>query len=103
MRRPRLSLDEALATLGLAVVLAGPAMAAGSLSDNLRIDSEALGYALHYRVYTPDSDVRELPVLYLTDGQWYIDRGELPSLLDRMIAEGRIGFHRKFAAVCIRF
>ena len=32
----------------------------------------------------------ELPALYITDGQWYISRGELPALLDGEIAAGNI-------------
>ena len=31
-----------------------------------------------------------LPTLYITDGQWYISRGELPKLLDAEIAAGNI-------------
>jgi len=93
MSRPKLTAAGALGAFAMVVVLASPA--AATLSDNFRIDSEALGYALQYRVYTPDSDTRdsdakELPVLYMTDGQWYIDYGDLPSLLDRMIAKGQI-------------
>ncbi|PCH59101.1 MAG: hypothetical protein COC19_07625, partial [SAR86 cluster bacterium] len=69
------------------------ALAAESkLSDNIRIDSEMLGYSLQYRVYTPEGMRRrdKLPVLYVTDGQGYISRGELPQLLDKEIAQGNI-------------
>ncbi|MFT7470244.1 MAG: enterochelin esterase-like enzyme [Kiritimatiellia bacterium] len=64
----------------------------GKLSEDIRISSDSLGYDLQYRVYEPE-DVRrnsELPTLYITDGQWYISRGELPALLDKEIAAGNI-------------
>ncbi len=49
----------------------------GNLSANQRIESSALGYALQYRVYTPAGaeNLKNLPVLYVTDGQWYISSG----------------------------
>jgi len=77
------------------LVLAGifsSVFADGKLSDDIRISSERLGYDLQYRVYEPEgtSSNAELPVLYITDGQWYISRGELPQLLDREIAAGNI-------------
>ena len=66
--------------------------AAGKLTDNIRIESAALGYALQYRVYTPERMPRRarLPVLYVTDGPGYISNGELPQLLDAEIARGTI-------------
>ena len=70
----------------------GPVFADGKLSDDIRIFSDSLGYDLQYRVYEPEGIHRnsELPALYITDGQWYISRGELPALLDREIAAGNI-------------
>ena len=70
----------------------GPVFADGKLSDDIRIFSDSLGYDLQYRVYEPEGMRRnsELPALYITDGQWYISRGELPALLDREIAAGNI-------------
>ncbi len=72
--------------------LISSAWADGKLSDNIRITSAALGYDLQYRVYEPEGVRRnaELPTLYITDGQWYISRGELPQLLDAEIAAGNI-------------
>ena len=72
--------------------ICGPVFADGKLSDNIRIFSDSLGYDLQYRVYEPEGMRRnsELPALYITDGQWYISRGELPALLDREIAAGNI-------------
>ena len=74
------------------MLLAGLAHADGKLSDNIRITSDVLGYALQYRVYLPEGAGRneKLPVLYITDGQWYISRGKLPQLLDTEIADGNI-------------
>ena len=97
MPRPRLH------TFALLVLLMGiglvPAFAPlktetgqGTLSDNQTIQSRTLGYKLQYRVYLPDGydDALNLPVLYVTDGQWYIDRGEVPQVLDQLIADGTI-------------
>ncbi len=68
------------------------AIADGMLSENLLIESKILGYELQYRVYVPESAQPgdELPTLYITDGQWYISRGELPALMDKQIADGNI-------------
>ena len=49
-----------------------------------------LGYTLQYRIYLPEQANSESTVLYVTDGQWYISRGELPQLLDAEIAAGTI-------------
>jgi enterochelin esterase-like enzyme len=70
----------------------GSASAAGKLSDDIRISSDALGYDLQYRVYVPEGVRRnaKLPTLYITDGQWYISRGKLPELLDKEIGAGNI-------------
>jgi len=64
----------------------------GTLSENIRIDSAKLGYALQYRVYTPSGyeDVFNLPTLYVTDGQWYLSEGELHRVLDKEIEKGNI-------------
>ncbi|MEM1250018.1 MAG: alpha/beta hydrolase-fold protein [Acidobacteriota bacterium] len=62
----------------------------GSLSDNQIITSDALGYDLQYRVYTPPGEHRDMPVLYVTDGQWYIQPGMLHVVLDELIADGTI-------------
>ncbi len=65
---------------------------APSLTDNLIIDSAQLGYKLQYRVYTPPGyeSLTDLPVIYVTDGQWYIESGEMPALMDELIAAGEI-------------
>lgn len=67
-------------------------LAVGALSDNIRIDSKVLGYALQYRVYTPDGMAPDdkLPTIYVTDGQWYIDQGEMVALMDQLIADGQM-------------
>ena len=73
-------------------VCCSPLWANGELSDDIRIPSDVLDYDLQYRVYVPEGMRRnsQLPTLYITDGQWYISRGELPALLDREIAAGNI-------------
>lgn len=76
----------------LGLLFVSNVQADGTLSDNIRIESEALGYALQYRVYTPERMPRRerLPVLYITDGLGYINRGGLPALLDAEINRGSI-------------
>lgn len=77
------------ATLVHAATPPSPALE-GTLSTDRIISSEALGYDLQYRVYTPPGDHRDLPVLYVTDGQWYLEPGELHVVLDELIAAGTI-------------
>lgn len=64
----------------------------GTLSDNIRIKSNVLGYDLNYRVYTPNQVKRDdkLPVIYVTDGQAYIKKGRMVKALDKRIAKGDI-------------
>jgi len=64
----------------------------GKLSDNRIISSEVLGYDLQYRVYTPANvDAQDnLPVIYLTDGQWYISEGGMHKVIDELISSGKI-------------
>jgi len=64
----------------------------GNLSENIRIESDELGYALQYRVYTPPSFEAndKLPTIYLADGQWYIDSGNMVDVLDNEISKGNI-------------
>ncbi len=68
------------------------AHAEGKLTDNIRIESQSLGYALQYRVYIPERIPRRarLSVLFVTDGPGYINSGELPQLLDQEIELGAI-------------
>ncbi len=75
------------------LLLAAPAASRdlqGTLSDNQVITSKSLGYDLQYRVYSPPGEHSDLPVLYVTDGQWYIEPGGLHEELDRLIAKGAI-------------
>ena len=75
-----------------AMASAGRASAEGSVSDDIRITSDALGYDLQYRVYLPEGyDSRDdHPVMFLTDGQNYLSRGRMPGILDDLISDGRI-------------
>jgi enterochelin esterase family protein len=66
----------------------------GALSENLLFYSEALGYDVNYRVYTPSGFRRRknLPVIYVVDGQDFADpsMGAMVNVLDNLIAAGRI-------------
>jgi enterochelin esterase-like enzyme len=72
--------------------LGSTAAANGELGDSQRISSKHLGYDLQYRVYVPDGVAvgEVLPSLYVTDGQWYLDDGQLDQLISGMISEGSI-------------
>lgn len=78
--------------LAFAVMLSSFAHANGTLSDNIRIKSDILGYDLQYRVYVPETvnPNDKLPTLYITDGQSYAKKGRMVRALDRGIADGRI-------------
>ncbi|NNF40341.1 MAG: esterase family protein [Woeseiaceae bacterium] len=81
------------ASLVLLLLLAtGTAYAKGTLSADRRIDSEILGYAVQYRVYLPGTadDASRLPAIYMLDGQWYLEYGEMVEVLDREIEQGNI-------------
>jgi enterochelin esterase family protein len=76
----------------------------GRFTDDLWLDSEILGYAVRYRVWTPPgwsagdgeseegAAPRRLPVLYVTDGSdyWRDEMGSLVVSLDNLSADGRI-------------
>jgi len=71
------------------LVWSGTTQAQSSLtSDTLLIESEALGYNLQYWVYTPAGydTLRDLPVLFLSDGAWYKETGDMPAVLDSLIS-----------------
>ena len=61
------------------LVFSSPAYAAGTLGPDQRIESQFLGHSLHYRIYRPEAAEKRsgLPVLYITDGSWYIDEGKV--------------------------
>lgn len=76
----------------IVAALATPAMADSSLSENQLIQSEHLGYSLQYRVYLPEGaeKLKDLPVIFVTDGQWYLERGDMQQILDNEIEDGTI-------------
>ena len=63
-----------------------------TLSNKRIIRSEVLGYGLQFWVYTPPNheELSDLPVLYVSDGAWYLRSGELNTLADQMIESGQI-------------
>jgi enterochelin esterase-like enzyme len=69
-------------------------VAQGALTGDMSLDSQALGYTVNYRVYTPADyeNLDSLPVLYVLDGNDFVDErmGALPTILDNMIADKRI-------------
>ena len=73
-------------------MLSSFAYANGTLSENIRITSDVLGYDLQYRVYLPNTanTDEKLPTIYITDGQSYAKRGRMVAALDKGIAEGTI-------------
>ncbi len=76
----------------LVLFLTGSAFAGGSLSPDIRISSVAMGYDIQYRVYIPEGigPNERLPVIFITDGPWYIKYGRMPATLDRLISSKRM-------------
>ena len=66
----------------------------GKLSGPFTINSKSLGYPKRFTVYTPPGieKLKNVPVIYTTDGQEFsnAEMGALPTVLDNLIAEGRI-------------
>ena len=64
----------------------------GTLGANQRISSVHLGYDLQYRIYRPPlvSADENLPSLYVTDGQMYLQQGNFKAVLDSAIETGLI-------------
>lgn len=87
-----MALTKSIIGVWLAIICGPIAFASSSVSDPIRIESQELGYALQYRVYTPDPKFKgdKTPSLYITDGQWYLKPGNMKSILDQEIASGRI-------------
>ena len=69
---------------------AGPA--AGTLTEDIPISSQHLGYVVNYRVYTPAGydDLQSRPGLYVTDGQDFLAFGKMTVALDYLISSGQI-------------
>ena len=62
----------------------------GKLHGPIRIASATLGYDLQYWIYLPEKFSKPLPELYITDGQAYLNAGELTDLLNDEIEHGNI-------------
>ncbi len=70
-------------------------VARGEFSEYQALASEALGYTVKYRVYTPPGlpgDATDLPAIYVTDGNDYYreDWGAMLVTMDNLYAEERI-------------
>lgn len=74
------------------LIAGADAAAEAVLGDNQRITSTVLGYDLQYRVYRSASTSAddELPTLYVTDGQWYLEPGGFDKVLDEAVSTGLI-------------
>jgi enterochelin esterase-like enzyme len=64
----------------------------GELSEDQTIQSASLGYSVHYKVYTPAgyAKLKNLPVLYVTDGPDFLTFGKMVTALDNLIADGQV-------------
>jgi len=69
---------------------AGAVQGSGNLHGPIRIASATLGYDLQYWIYLPEKFTKPLPELYITDGQAYLNAGEMSDLLDAEIEHGNI-------------
>ncbi len=65
---------------------------AEELTPYHKIASKSLGYSLQYRVFLPDnySSMKNLPILFLTDGECYIKRGQVPQVISHLIQSNKI-------------
>jgi len=81
-----------IVVLTFAYMLSPFAYAKGTLSDDIRITSDVLGYDLQYRVYLPHhiNPDDKLPTIYITDGASYAKKGRMIEALDAGISEGKI-------------
>ena len=88
----KMTSSNGLLALLLLVVSMGGQAATTRLTDDIRITSEVLGYDLQYRVNVPADLVgkKNLPVLFVTDGQSYIKHGKLPRQLNNLMRSNRI-------------
>lgn len=66
------------------------AFSGGKLKGPIRITSAKMGYDLQYWIYMPEKARKPLPELYVTDGQIYLQKGDMVELLDREIENGNI-------------
>lgn len=66
----------------------------GAVTDWITFDSQVMGQAVNYRVYTPPNydALEKLPVLYVTDGERFApdNIGAMNAVLDNLIAAKRI-------------
>jgi len=66
----------------------------GTLSNNIIIHSDSLGYDVNYRVYLPYGykTYKKYPVIFTTDGQEYCDKnlGAANIVADNLIMDGKI-------------
>ncbi|MEP3890361.1 MAG: alpha/beta hydrolase-fold protein [Hellea sp.] len=81
-----------LLLLTVSCLFAPLAYADGTLSEFIRIKSDALGYDLQYQVYVPNNTNPDdqLPTLYITDGAAYAKKGRMIKALNDGITEGKI-------------
>lgn len=63
-----------------------------SKTELLQIKSKVLGYNLQYWVHLPKGyeEEQSYPTIYVTDGIWYKNQGELLKITDRLIKKGKI-------------
>jgi enterochelin esterase-like enzyme len=71
-----------------------PANAIGNTTDDILFYSNALGYQIMYKIYTPAgyANLEKLPIIYVTDGYEYLHpkMGNMSTILDNLIVEKKI-------------
>ena len=71
-----------------------PGVDRGTLGDNQLVKSDLLNTGVYVRVYRPAGydELDNLPVVYVTDGQEYLDErlGAMVNVLDNLIHDGRL-------------
>lgn len=65
----------------------------GIAAEKYIIESKILGYKVSYWVHVPAGEARGLPVLYLTDGKWYKEDGELIETSKSLLIKNKVVPH----------
>ncbi len=76
--------------LACSLLLGWSASAGAAAADWQRIHSPQLQYDLQYRAVPSPGYQPGDPVLYVTDGAWYAEQGQLPELIQQLRAAGKI-------------
>ncbi len=67
-------------------------LGATALEEHI-IESKILGYKVRYWVHQPKGVQSELPVLFVTDGKWYMESGKLAAVSETLVGDNKVNPH----------